>query len=192
MKPKKNYVPGPQDNCQTPPYAITPLIQLISDMTVWEPAAGQGYLVRALKEMGHKVFASDIMGKGVLANGVKYHDFFEPFPSWGKSADVQITNPPFSWKFRWIERSYELGIPFALLLPMETLGAKSAQQFFQAGGMGLIVLDQRINFLMPTQQSWTESSAQFPVAWFTHGLGIDGQIVYASISEERKQWLSTL
>jgi hypothetical protein len=38
--------------------------------------------------------------------------------------------------------------------------------------MGMIVMDRRINFKMP-QLGWEGSGSQFPVAWFTNGLGID-------------------
>ena len=36
----------------------------------------------------------------------------------------------------------------------------------------MIVMDRRINFKMP-QLGWEGSGSQFPVAWFTNGLGID-------------------
>lgn len=165
------YVPKGMDACQTPAYAIDPLLSYITQFDiVWEPAAGEGYLVEALYDSGwsaDKVEASDL---------IEGQNFFEYEP---EQWDCLVTNPPYSLKFKWLERCYDLEKPFALLLPVETLGTKSAQLLFRDFGLELIVLDRRINFKMPNK-GW-ESHAQFPVAWFTYGLGIGHQIVFGHI-----------
>jgi len=43
----------------------------------------------------------------------------------------------------------------------------------------LILLDKRVNFIMPNNGN--NGRAQFPVAWFTHGLNIGKEITYATI-----------
>lgn len=54
MKPKTNRAgdtnaPAGYDACQTPPYALAPLLPFIKpDWAVWEPAAGEGSIVEAL------------------------------------------------------------------------------------------------------------------------------------------------
>lgn len=174
MKPKQNYKDQPiRDQCQTPPHAFWPLLRYVDglshvDLSIWEPACGEGYLLREMEKLfPHKVVGTDIL------TGT---DFFTcAIPRF----DVLITNPPFSQKYQWITRCYELGKPWALLMPLETLGAQRAQKEFKNYGMELLVLNRRVNFKMP-DKGW-EGSAQFPVAWFTHGLGIGRDIAYADL-----------
>ncbi len=155
------------DLCQTPAYALDPLLPYLkTDRVIWEPAAGEGYLVQALVGAGLAVIDSDILTG---------RNFFEYDP---QEWDCLITNPPYSIKFPWIERCYELGKPFALLLPVETLGTKTGQKPFKRYGLELVLLPSRANFKMP-DKGW-ESSSTFPTGWFTWGLNIGRQITYAN------------
>lgn len=175
QKPKINraaneYVAQGFDACQTPPYAVDPLIPYLDrSKTIWEPASGEGLLVGALRDSSFEVVTSDII------NGQNFFDY-EPMEQW----DCIVTNPPYTLKYRWLERCYALGKPFALLLPVETLGAKTAQAMFKVYGLELILLDQRINFKMPNI-GFEGSSAQFPVAWFTWGLNIGKELIFAEV-----------
>lgn len=178
QKPKTNragdlYVPQGFDACQTPPAAIDPLLPFLDvSWTVWEPACGEGLLVEALYDSGfHDVEISDLLtGK----------NFFEYAPT---SWDCLVTNPPYSIKYKWLERCYQLGKPFALLLPVETLGAATAQVLFREYGVELILLDKRVNFKMPNK-GWDGGGAQFPVAWFTWGLGIGQQLTFGRLGDD--------
>lgn len=176
QKPKTNragdqYVPQGFDACQTPPYAIDPLLPYLDEgWTIWEPACGEGLLVEALYDSSFKT----VVGTDLLTG----RNFFDYEPdNW----DCLVTNPPYSIKYDWLERCYSLGKPFALLLPVETLGAKTAQVFFRENGLEVIFLDQRINFKMPNI-GWDGSAAQFPVAWFTWGLEIGQQMTFAQVN----------
>jgi hypothetical protein len=176
MKPKINragdmYEPRGFDACQTPAHAIDPLLPYLStEWTVWEPACGEGMLVEAFYDAGRNVIGSDIL------TGDNFFTCDGP-DRW----DCLITNPPYSIKYPWLERCYQLGKPFALLLPVETLGAQRAQALFVEHGVQIILLDKRINFKMPNI-GWDGSSAQFPVAWFTWGFQLETQIVFAKIN----------
>lgn len=175
MKPKSNQKKIPKrDKCQTPPYALDPLLPYIKkDWLVWECAAGEGYLANAIKDNGLQVIESDILTG---------QDFFEYQPDF----DVIITNPPFSQKYKWLKRCYELEKPFALLLPLETLGAAAAQKLFLYYGMSLLVLSKRVNFKMPNT-GWV-GSAQFPVAWFTWKMNLESDIVYGKIERQKRHY----
>ena len=158
----------PFDHCQTPGYAIDPLLPYLpGNSVVWEPARGEGLLVAAFYDASRQVVSSDI---------TTGENFFEYQPErW----DVLVTNPPYSLKFRWLERCYSLGKPFALLLPVETLGAKAAQVLFALHGVQVMFLDRRINFKMP-RKGW-EGSSPFPVAWFTWRLDLPSQMVFEKV-----------
>lgn len=160
MKPKQNYKPGVLDNCQTPEYALEPLLPYLnSDWHIWECAAGERYLLDALRSKGYSVVGTDILDYFST-------DFLVDSPKF--IFDCIVTNPPYGLKYLWIERCYELGKPFALLMPVETLGAKTAQVQFAKHGIQVIFMNQRVDFKMPNK-GFT-GSAQFPTAWFTWGL----------------------
>jgi hypothetical protein len=165
MKPKSNRKPGPMDNCQTPPYAIEPLLDRLwswQRYTIWECAAGEGIMARALEEKGYRVICSDIDPKATLGFTV---DFLESQVNYW---DLIVTNPPYSLKFEWLERCYRLGKPFALLLPIDTHGAQAAQRLFALYGITTLYMSPRVDFKMP-EAGWLGSGAQFATAWFLGG-----------------------
>ena len=178
MKPKVNRSMGVIDNpkafdrCQTPPYALKPLLPYLAhDRIIWEPASGEGILVAALRAAGYTVFGSDI---------ISGQNFWSEQPIvW----DCIVTNPPYSIKYAWLKRCYDLARPFALLLPVETLGAQSAQRLFKQFGVEVVFMNRRINFKMPLK-GWEGSAAQFPVCWVTFGLNIGRQMTFAELKKE--------
>lgn len=164
VKPKMNYSANtaPQkDNCQTPPYAV----DLLLDTTrlsgrIWEPAPGDGLLARRLRERKYDVLTTDT-------------DFFYTTPPGVGSlhvVDWLVTNPPFSQKYKWLERCYDLAMPFALLMPSDTLFAGGAQRLFKRYGINVLIPNRRINFKMPNK-GW-KSSAQMSTSWFVYIPGI--------------------
>lgn len=164
------YVPQGYDACQTPAYAIDPLLPYLrADWTVWEPAQGEGLLLEALFDSSLTAVGSDILTG---------QNFFEYQP---EAWDCIVTNPPFSLKYKWLERCYDLGKSFALLLPVETLGAKTAHEMFRQYGIEVVFMDRRVNFKMPNK-GWDGAGAQFPVAWFTWGLSIGQQMTFARLT----------
>jgi hypothetical protein len=173
-RPADIYTPQGYDACQTPAYAIDPLLAYLPEgLNIWEPAAGEGYLEGALYDSGFSVTPSDILTG---------QNFFEYEP---EKWDCIITNPPFSIKYKFLERCYQLGKPFALLMPVETLGTESAAVLFNEFGIEVIFIRPRINFKMPNK-GWDGGGAQFPVAWFTFGLKIGKQITFAKVVPDDK------
>lgn len=154
------------DNFQTPPVALKPLFPFISkSWTIWESACGKGYLVDELVKNGYKVEASDVLTGG---------DYFINQPDgW----DCSITNPPFSKKNEWIERTYELDKPFALLLPLAGLETQRRQKQWKKG-LQLIVLDKRLHFETPNN---AKSHCWFASAWFTYKLNLPKDIIFGEI-----------
>lgn len=164
------YTPQGMDACQTPAYAIDPLSPYLPrEWTIWESAAGEGNLVEALFDSGFSSVISTDLLRG--------ENFFEFEPdNW----DCIVTNPPYSVHFQWLERCYKLGRPFALLLKVEILGTKAAQELFDQYGVEVIFVRPRINFKMPNK-GWEGGGAQFPTAWFTYGLNIGKQMSFVRL-----------
>lgn len=169
-----------RDRCQTPPYALTPLLPYLPKQTrIWESAAGEGLLATALRLHGYTVEETDILDG---------HNFFE---TRCYAVDMQITNPPFSTKYLWLKRSYEIGLPFALLVPWETLVAKTAQELFKTYGFEAIVPDDRIDFKIPGK-GWGGAGAHFHTVWLTWGLGIGERLTYEPMHKPSKQRLAEM
>lgn len=89
---------------------------------VWEPAAGDGAMVRDLMAMGLMVYASDLIDRGCGAELRSFYDYHEA------PIKAIVTNPPFAECNRdpgWVRHALErLGVEYmALLLPLNWLGA---------------------------------------------------------------------
>jgi hypothetical protein len=173
MKPKINRKGSTEevfdyDCCETPGYALDPLLRYIpKDWLIWECAAGTGRMVRNLEQRGYTVLGSSI------ETG---HNFFTTECD---GANMILTNPPFSCKPQFVARCYELGLPFALILPVESIGTQKIQRMMREFGAEILLLDKRINFFMP-RLGWGGSGAQFPVLWFCHRI-LPAPICYGEI-----------
>ena len=187
MKPKTNRAtdPGtsqPFDRCNTPAYALDPLLPYLKrEWSIWEPAAGTGNIVEALNLAGRNAFGTDILG---YPEGNQPMDFltWQPLRS---TYDAIVTNPPYSIKFDWLERCYGLGKPFALLVPVETIGAQKAQRLMERHGVELLLLNRRVNFQMPNK-GWEGSAAQFPVLWLCWQM-LPQPIVYGRLTPRSQE-----
>lgn len=188
-KTKQNYsaenMPE-KDRCGTPPYALEPLLPFMDrDTIIWESASGEGLLVNALRRKGYdRIIYSDILQH-------PSEDFFKTDclqyteVAFGAVGKLIITNPPYSLKYKWLARCYELGYPFALLMPSDTLFAASANKLFQKHGIEIIIMNPRVDFKMPNT-GWSGKGAQMATAWFTWKLNIGQMITFADISVAKK------
>lgn len=82
---------------------------------IWEPAAGKGHIVRALRSYGYRdVVASDLNDWGFRAGRI------EDFLTSTTRADCLITNPPFDLKFQFLLQAKRLAShKIALLMPID-------------------------------------------------------------------------
>jgi len=154
------------DDYQTDPDALSILVpHLKPSWVVWECAAGEGALVGGLSRIGFQVIQSDIK------TGCDFLTWIPP-GEW----DCIVTNPPFSLKNEFLARCYELGHPFALLLPLNGLESKDRQRHFRKYGIQLIVPDRRIQYHPPGNLSG--QGASFLGVWFTWGLELSQDILF--------------
>ena len=116
----------PNDFYPTPPECTIALVNflrrecLLADKdTVWEPACGNGEMVKALRSCGLCVTASDInSGFDFLDREIEFDGRWI------------ITNPPFSIADKFINRCVELKRPFALLLKSQYWHSKKRLPLF--------------------------------------------------------------
>jgi hypothetical protein len=143
-----------RDAYNTPPWCVEALAQHVelADLEIWEPAAGNGQMVGALKGAGASVHATDIHQYGGFKLD-KVLDFTSGMHR-AKPFDAIITNPPYGLRAKLAEQFVEIGLHhiardggfLALLLPIDFDAAKSRRHLL--GGStyfaGKIVLTRRI------------------------------------------------
>ncbi len=176
--------PKGRDNCQSPPYAILPLLlYLPKDKIIWEPAVGEGNMADALN------------GEGYMVNPTgnsKDEDFFFYKPD-DDEWDIIVTNPPWSRTIEWTQRCFELGKPFALLLKADAHANTGMQKLCaKYGDFEFVYPECRCDFSMPLK-GWDSKGAQFNTIWYTHGLNIGRPFTYlAPMREAKKQFKQQL
>lgn len=117
------------DDFQSPECAIDCLIPFIPKCWhIWEPACGKGNLVRAFEREGYDVHATD------KKTG---HDFLAYEPNPAGLYQAIVTNPPFSIKDEFLARCYQIGKPFALLLPASVFDSIDRRNLMDQYGVQL-------------------------------------------------------
>ncbi len=97
----------------TPPEPTIALLPHLQDWPrrVWEPACGEGDIMRPLERAGFDVVGTDLVDRGVGTGGVDFLATRE------RLADAIITNPPFGKLFTpFVAHAHALGVPFIAML----------------------------------------------------------------------------
>jgi len=135
------YSPGKNDECYTPAWGVTPIIQYIpKDAVVWCPFdTAESEFVKQISQT-HSVVRSH------LDDG---QDFFEYEPyHW----DVIVSNPPFTNKRKFFERALSFNKPFALIMTNTWLNDSAPKQLFKDKDLQLLMFDKRMEFIQPNGQ----------------------------------------
>lgn len=175
---RNNYKPGTQDDCQTPPYAVTDeLASLFRNHCVWECATGNGYLTRALNNQGMDVYSSDVNPQSGNVFDFLYGDVWKYTSVIPVSAI--ITNPPYSMAIEFMDRCMDIGFPFALLMRAEILFTSGYDKTCKKYGVypSICIPSSRIDFKMPNM-GWEGAGAHFPTAWFVAHAELEPNKVY--------------
>ena len=140
-KHETGYARVPRDLYPTPAWVIAALAEHVNfqNLTVWEPACGDGRMSEALKLAGcSRVYSTDIVDRD-YAGQVEILDFLSGEPKLPGSLDGIVTNPPFGKRGKLAEAFIATGLAhiavghagfLALLLPHEFDCAKSRRRFF--------------------------------------------------------------
>ncbi|KFH18588.1 hypothetical protein ELZ19_09770 [Brucella abortus] len=128
---KNDFYPTPAE--PTRAFLNAELQRLRDFPSIWEPAAGDGAMVRELESLGFRVHASDLIDRGCDAEIRSFYDYSEaPCPA-------IFTNPPYQecgWgngKARWLFHALDtLNVEYmALLLNWNWPGAAGLGPFWQ-------------------------------------------------------------
>ncbi len=151
------YSKGKNDECYTPAYGVTPILQYIpKDAIVWCPFdTPESEFVKQISAMGNKVIYSHID---------ENLDFYkwEPDQPW----DMIISNPPFTNKKEIFLRAMSFNKPFALIMNLAWLNDSAPKKIFHQAKkqLQLLMFDNRMKFNNPNGEpnnKITFSSAYF-------------------------------
>ena len=171
-KPMKQ---GSRDDFQTPGNAIDILLPYLDKhWRIWECACGKGNLRTAFKQKGFKVIATDIL-QGVDFLKYPYHSKV------GHKFDCVITNPPYSLKGEFLGKCFEIGKPFALLMPLTTLEGKARHETYRKyNGIQLIIPNKRYNFETPDGKG---SGSWFATVWFCGNMNLPRDLNFVKLEK---------
>ncbi len=121
----------------TPIKSFNPLLPYLpKDVLIWEPAKGDGRLVRRMDEYGLKADGSDLS----LGN-----DFLKSVGPW----HCIVTNPPFSIAKSFVTHALEISQETFMLLRLNFLGSKERKEWWKKHEPAAIfVLSERPNFVI--------------------------------------------
>lgn len=179
-KPKTNQPQTPneiqgRDFFQTPNYAVDLLVPFIPNevRTIWEPACGDGKIVKRLEYFGYDVVSTDI----------KWGTNFLTATS---REDAIITNPPFSIKIKFFKRCMELGLPFALLVPAD-YAIWNIEACWKLG-LEKIIPTRRIDYITPTGLSGASGhTSYYHSMWLTKGFNLGKTETFVELTKKMKE-----
>jgi len=159
---------GHNDEFYTPEIAVEMILPFIpKHMTrIWEcTAIKESKIVKVLRENGYTVIPTHIK------DGCDFLKF-EPV-----DYDLNVTNPPYSIKDRFLKRAFELGKPFMFLLPISTLEGVGRIRMFQNNHIQLIIPDRRFSFF-----PGRDFGHWFQTSWFTWGLNLGKDMNFITLN----------
>ena len=86
--------------------------------------------------------------------------------------EVLVSNIPFSMKEKCMKLAFELGKPFALLMPIDSLGSKWIKKYFN--DLQFIIPSGRYNFLKKGEKT---KGCWFDTMWVCGGLNLETNII---------------
>lgn len=150
---------GPSgDESFTPFYAVEPILKYLDkSKTYWLPFDEEwSAFVQLMQEQDFKIHVSSIRDG---------FDFFKYEP---EHYDAIISNPPFSKKDDVLKRLYELGKPYAMLLPLTALQGQRRFEYLE--GIEILTFDKRIGYHQNLNFQSTTEGAFFASAYFCKGI----------------------
>lgn len=145
------------DECLTPRYAVLPIVKHLHRAgfnRIWCPFdKADSFFVRVLEDSGFTVIHTHI------SDG---QDFFTcDVPD----VDCVVSNPPFSKKTEILKRLFELDLPFALILPLNTLQSKGRVDLFIEKNIEMLCFNGRICFYTWGKLDSFPQNNRFPTAY---------------------------
>lgn len=122
-----------RDDYETPAWCWRMIVDLINNKQrrIWEPFYCKGLAGQTLAELGQPCIHEN-------------KDFFSWEP---EEWDCIVSNPPYSIKQSVFERCIALGKPFALYVPLDTLGRKYISRLMNSPYLQIVIPNARTDFI---------------------------------------------
>ena len=153
------------DLYETPTVAVDALLRTVNlPFDIWEPAAGRGAIVNALRDRGYRIVASDIHDYGFPL------DFRRDFLTVTKAPDnveAITTNPPFRWATQFVAHALQLVPTVGMLARLAFLESERRAPVLDSGQLvRVLVFKERL--AMMHRDGWTgrRASSAIAFAWF--------------------------
>ena len=162
------------DEFYTPYYAIKPILKYIKPKsTIWCPFdEDESLYVKTLKAEGHTVINTHInQGEDFFITEVPECDYI-------------ISNPPYSLKADVLERLFEIGKPFAMLLGVVGL-FESQRRFnmFRDNDFEIMYLNRRVDYFQDYDEVKPSKNPPFSSVYVCHNM-LPKQIVFEKINKK--------
>ncbi len=164
------------DEFYTPVYAIEPILKYVTPRsTIWCPFdEARSLFVKRFREEGHTVIATHIN------NG---EDFFkQPVPE----CDYIISNPPYSLKSEVLQRLFDIGRPFAMLIGVVGLFESQRRfEMFKRNDFEILYMNKRIAYFKDYDEQEPSLNPPFSSVYLCSRM-LPRQIVFEEISKPKK------
>lgn len=169
------------DEFYTPGYAITPLLRHLPPpsvnrrVVIWCPFDTEKSLfVKIFRAVGYEVVATH------LEDG---HDFFKTEPP--KDCDFIISNPPYSLKGEVLDRLFELGLPFAMLVGVVGLFESQKRfEMFREHSFEIMYFNRRVSYFKSYDDPAPSLNPPFSRVYICKGV-LPKQIVFEEIAKRK-------
>jgi hypothetical protein len=156
---------------------------------IWEPACGDGAIVRVLRDRGHIVHATDLVDYG-LENSESRVDFLMELRAPAGTQAI-LTNPPNKLASEFAAHALQLCPRVMLLQPITFLGSAKRAHLFDGGALARVhVIARRLPMMHRHGWEGPKASSQVVYAWFVwdrdhHGATILGRVDWRSPAVSR-------
>lgn len=162
------------DEFYTPKYAILPIIKYIKpNSKIWCPFdTEESLFVKIFCENGHHVIYTHI------ENGKDFFSIDVP------ECDYIISNPPYSLKTEVLQRLFEIGKPFAMLVGVVGLfESKKRFDMFKKNKFEIMYFDKRISYMKSYKENKTELNPPFSSVYICHNM-LPEKIIFEEIDKK--------
>lgn len=122
-------IPEIDDLAETHPLTTQTILSTLEPFkgcNILDPCCGKSMMANELRNHGHNMICRDLFSLE------QHHDFL--VDSLPPDIGFIVAHPPFTMKRAFLERCYELGRPFALLLPLLSLGTEAIGELLHRNG----------------------------------------------------------
>ena len=157
------------DLYETPPEAVRALLSVeqIPPGAIWEPACGPGAIAHALRSVGHRVYATDLVDYGSTDQDASRVDFLLEQQAPDFYIGSIITNPPFKLAAEFVAHALLLCPRVFMLLRLAFLESERRTGILDSGWLRRVyVFRNRLPMMHRAGWNGPRASSAMAFAWF--------------------------